>query len=676
MRRDPADSVRPILQALARVIVSDRRAVALASQKAEILLANPPARRLGIAQDTLTARFDWPALCIRARRAGSLTIDWQESGHSFDGELVHVPLGPADGFLLRLSESDQESTWLRNRARAATLLRVAHDLRTPIQSLLAAAEALAPRAPASGGSQPAGEIAGETDSAKAGIRRAAELALDHISNVLAVIRGEQNRKGGQPDEDFRIVEEVASLIALVRPIAEARATELHLTIEAPRDLTLHGPVRFIRALCQNLIDNSVNHGGGRVELRLSCSPLAAPLPVTDPITDPATGPATGPDAEIWRVRLDLLDEGGGLPAAQRARLSEALGLPMDDPGPQISSQDGRPSAGLNVLAHALRQLGGHITIKDRGRDGGPVTPGGDSRVIGTIFTVIFSLPGSLRASPPAEPSGLTASRPADPARTPLAGRRILLVEDSPSSRDWLTHVLQAAGAEAHPVGSGPEALAFLSRSDNAAEVDLVLTDVTLPRMTGIELAARLRAGDPAAATPWRGKVVGLTAHADERVRAACLRAGMVRVLEKPIQPATLSHALAEVLNEEAEGAPPPGPASPPRPIPLEAPLNPAVTADLIAQIGLDSTRNFMRRALSEAGSVLDDLLAEGVGPDTGRRLHAATGACGLTGLQMVEKYLREIEQRVNRNRTVPAALTDALSAALKQTAVQIAEIAA
>ncbi|MEH6776215.1 MAG: sensor histidine kinase, partial [Cereibacter changlensis] len=367
-RRERAEAVRPILQALARMIVTDRRAVVLASPGAEILLANLSAQRLGIGRDQLLSRLDWPGLRAGARRAGSAPVTWQLGDQQFDGELVHVPLGPADSYMLRLAESDQEATWLRNRARSALLMRVAHDLRTPIQSLLTAADGL---------TRPGGESAAE---ASPRIRRAAELALDHIGNVLAVVRGEQSQKGSQPDEDFRIVDELTSLVAMIDPIARARATELQLSVDAPAGLTLFGPLRFVRALCQNLIDNSVHHGGGRIELRLSCAPLAEALP----------GDETG--AELWGIRLELADEGGGLPSAQRARLMRALGLPPDEAGGEPVASGQRPSAGLEVLAHALRQLGGRMTIADRGADGAPLAPGGGGRVIGTLFTVSLSLP--------------------------------------------------------------------------------------------------------------------------------------------------------------------------------------------------------------------------------------------------------------------------------------------
>lgn len=656
LRKDLADTVRPILQAMARVIATDRRAVALVSHKGEILLANAAAQKLGLTRNALLSRLDWPGLSSRARRAGAVAASWSEGDQTFDGEVVHVPLGQAEGYLLRFAESDQESTWLRNRARSATLMRVAHDLRTPIQSLLASANALAD----------AGEIPGEAGQK---MRRAAGLALDHISNVLAVVRGEQGRRGGQPDEDFRIVEEIESLVDLVEPIARARATEVILSVDAPPDLVLHGPLRFVRALCQNLIDNSVNHGGGRVELRLSCTRLGAPLPAGEPGDDPAD--------EIWRVGLELLDEGGGLPAAQKARLAEALGLSGEEAAVPEAEPGKRPSAGMNVLAHALRQLGGRITLHDRGSDGLPLPPGAGGRVIGSIFRVSFSLPRAPELAT-ATPATSPPRKPADGAG--LEGRRILLVEDSPSSRDWLTHLLRSYGAEVIAVGSGPEALAQLSRDEVAAGVDLVLTDITLPRMSGIELASRLRRGDAASANPWQGKIVGLTAHADEGIRDACLQSGMAAILEKPIQPAALCKTLVRILQD----APLKGPVAPAPAAPLSAALpsetaaavtaratagliSPQVSADLIELLGLQPAREFMLRALAEAQVVLDELRREGCGPDTGRRLHAATGASGLTGLTLVERRLRAIELAVKEGQGALDPLLSDLQAAVLET---------
>lgn len=177
---------RPVVQVIARLIATDRRAALLASETGNILLANAPAKALGLGSTPLQQVFggqgplalegEWPDMMARARRAGSVRVCANRGGQPLEGELVALPVGPATGFFLRLSDSEDEATWLRNRARAATLLRVAHDLRTPIQSLLASAEGL---------------IAGDAPEpgALARLRRAADLSLQHVSNVLSVLRG-------------------------------------------------------------------------------------------------------------------------------------------------------------------------------------------------------------------------------------------------------------------------------------------------------------------------------------------------------------------------------------------------------------------------------------------------------------------------------------------------------
>ncbi|MFN3526015.1 MAG: response regulator, partial [Paracoccus sp. (in: a-proteobacteria)] len=457
----------------------------------------------------------------------------------------------------------------------------------------------------------------------------AELALDHISNVLSVIQGEQGVRGGQPDEDFRIVDEITSMVALVEPIASARATRISLTVDAPEDLTLKGPLRFVRALCQNLIDNSVNHGGGQIDLTLTCRSLNE----SDASDDGAPDDGSTGD---WYVGIELRDEGGGLPYAQKKRLAEALGLMLESAAPHGTTLDKRPSAGLNVLAHALRQLGGRIEINDRGSDGNPMALGSEGRVIGTVFRASFTLP---RAPDMTQ----AATVPEEGAETPLAGQTLLLVEDSPSTRDWLAHVLQSFGAEVFAAGSGPEALALLSRPDMAEKIGLVLTDVSLPRMNGIELARRLSHGDPTSAAGWRGVIVGLTAHSDDSIRNACRQAGMSFILQKPIPPIRLCAALVDALSgsrldddrnsTRADFGP--------------ALVDPAVVRDLFERLGAEPARGFIHRALNEAQSVVDELREDGIGEETGRRLHAATGAAGMTGLVVVESHLRDLEGAID-----------------------------
>ncbi len=637
-RHIEAAAVRPVLQAIARLIATDRRAVLLATERTEILLANAPANRLGLGSPELQQHVDWAELCTAARKAGSVAVSITLAEAEFEGEVVHLPLGRADGFLLRLSENDHEAAWLRNRTRTATLMRVAHDLRTPIQSLLATAENLLDKT----------SIGASADGqdARAQLARAAEVALDHISNVLAVIRGEQSATGLLPDEDFSITGELRSLLAMVSPIATGRGAEVVLHLDPPHDVWVNGPVRFVRALCQNMIDNSIKYGGPSIDVHLTCMPA--------------------PDADQdLAITVEVRDLGGGLPPEQKTRLQKALGGDATAPttNPAAPGRAGRPSAGLNVLAHALRQLGGTLEVLDRGADGGALPEETKGPVTGTILRARFTL---TAADPP------SAARQPDEKGGSLDGVAILLVEDSPASRDWLVHVLQRAGAKVRASGNGKEALALIERPDISTATDLVLTDMTLPYMNGVELAWRIQAGQASGKLNWTGPILGLTAHVDEKIREACHNAGILKVLEKPIRPAELCAAIRDALRPS--GQPDEKPTEPAATNgdtdgrkPDESLLSSSVVGDLVDQLGQDGARGFMRRALAEARSVADKLRRDGPDGDSGRLLHAATGACGLTGLTRVERSLRAIELALETPGTDLAPLYADLDAALQRT---------
>ena len=609
-----ATTVRPVLQAIARLISTDRRAVILATDKAEVLLSNAPATRVGMDTEGLSTAFDWPVLCARARRAGSIAVSKNFRNTELEGELVYVPLGAADSFMLRLAETDQEAAVLRNRTRTATLLRVSHDLRTPIQSLLTATDAMLNS-----------KDIGTADTRRDQMQRSAQLALSHIDNVIKVIRGELTTADIQSDEDFSLAEEVRATLDMIRPIAGTRGTSVALTIAPPAEERVNGPVRFVRALLQNMFDNSVKHGGTKVEVRV-------------------TSESTAETAAKRNILVEVSDLGGGLPEAQKARLMRAIDLAdislARQSGAASGPAEGRPSAGLNVLAYALSQLGGTLEVFDRGEDGEAIAEGSTAKVAGTILRARFDLAVAEEAAHPA-----TAPHPVAVDSQLLRGIGVLVVEDSPSSRDWVVHCLRAAGAQVVAVENGLRALEALQGPDAVANIDLLLTDMTLPYINGLELVQQIIAQQTSGALAWRGKILGLSAHIDDDLRKACLKLGMAQLLEKPIRSVDLCRSVQDVVRASScDIAPMPdqkaaGGADCSRADPLAE----SMVKELVAQLGLDTARGFMLRARSEAQAVFEDIMHQGMHADTGRMLHAATGACGLTGLKLLERSLRELE---------------------------------
>ncbi|WP_417271885.1 response regulator [Celeribacter halophilus] len=615
--------MRPIIQTIARMIATDRRPSVLASEGGKVLLANAPAQRLLLDQEGIHDSLDWSGLCAQAHRAGSIPVSLTLGTDTLEGEIVHLSLGAGDGYLLRLASNDLEATWLRNRSRAATLMRVAHDLRTPIQSLLATAENVL-----DDGGQASEE---QRNKAREQLQQTAEVALDHISNVLGVIRGEQSVAGIRPDETFNLTEELRTLVMMISPIARNQDVALKLWLDPHEDIWVHGPVRFVRALFQNIIDNSAKYGGKEVEIGLTCRPLPSP--------------ETG--VERLKIILTVKDMGGGIPPEQQARLRAALGQGDAAQPPAVTERKDRPSAGMNVLAHALRQLGGTLELSDRYAEGAENDRADHAKdVIGTTIKATFMLQKGEKADnfSPSAPPEQDAS---------LQGVSMILVEDSPTSRDWLQHILTSAGAKVWPAGNGIEALSLLDKSEIADNLDLILTDMTLPYMSGVEFAQRVRQTRKGG---WNGPILALTAHVVDEIITACHKAGIAKVLEKPIRPAQLSAAILAVLHKPDESEPP---------VPhqskvaktsqtVTAVLKDEVVQDLLSQLGTEGAMTYMQRAHAEAKDILTKLKSDGVGPDTGRMLHAATGVSSLTGLGALENCLRTMECAFDEGGDLPS----------------------
>ncbi len=128
---------------------------------------------------------------------------------------------------------------------------------------------------------------------------------------------------------------------------------------------------------------------------------------------------------------------------------------------------------------------------------------------------------------------------ASPRSVPADGLNVLVVDDSSTNRLILTRMLEALG---HKVETAPDGeRAVLRTSDRL--FDLVLMDVQMPGIGGIEAARQIRAlGGAAASTP----IVAVTADTSDSDRAAYVAVGMEGVVSKPLTPANLQAEIARV----------------------------------------------------------------------------------------------------------------------------------
>ena len=122
--------------------------------------------------------------------------------------------------------------------------------------------------------------------------------------------------------------------------------------------------------------------------------------------------------------------------------------------------------------------------------------------------------------------------------------KILLAEDNPVNQKLALRLLERMGYHADVAGNGLEAIAAIEGS----VYDVVLMDVQMPELDGLEATRRIRARWPGAAGP---RIVAMTANAMEGDRETCLAAGMDDYVSKPIRPETLGAALTATTRRDA-----------------------------------------------------------------------------------------------------------------------------
>ena len=215
------------------------------------------------------------------------------------------------------------------------------------------------------------------------------------------------------------------------------------------------------------------------------------------------------------ARLSFQDTGVGLDPSTRARIFDPF---------FTTKERGRGTGlGLSAVYGIMKQSGGAVTVESE--------PGRGAR-----FDLYFPL-----VAP--EPERIEAARGAD--APPRGHGRVLLVEDEDMVRDLLREALASAGFDVIAASHGPEALEALER--DGAPIDLLVTDVVMPRMSGPELARRLsehRAGL---------RVLFISGYtADELSNRVSFDHG-TGFLQKPFSPPALIRKIHELLEAPVGG---------------------------------------------------------------------------------------------------------------------------
>ncbi len=240
--------------------------------------------------------------------------------------------------------------------------------------------------------------------------------------------------------------------------------------------------------------------------------------------------------------------------------------------------------------------------------------------------------------------------PAAAARRPAGGDRLdglraLLVEDNALNQEIASGLLRQRGAEVELAGNGLEALELLA-SRGAGHFDVVLMDLQMPVLDGLEATRRLRAMPGFESLP----VLAMTAHALDDERDRCLAVGMQGHIAKPLNIERFIASLAPYRRETRAALPPP--TVPPAAEPVSLPPMPALDVRAALQ-RFDGREALYRRTLlgfaGSHGNGLADwwrLLAEGGFDELRREVHTLHGLAGTIGAEALAEQARQLERAV------------------------------
>ena len=409
------------------------------------------------------------------------------------------------------------------QAKSDFLATMSHEVRTPMNGVLGLTEML---------------LDTDLDEQQRGyaetLHRSGEALLGILNAVLDLSKIEAGKLVLEPVA-FELAHSVGDVLALLAPVAAEK--HLALTVRYAPDCPVHlvGDPGRVRQVLFNLVGNALKFTErGHVRVDVQCVDRTGPRCI---------------------LRIAVEDTGIGISEQARGRLFQ----PFAQADASTTRQFGGTGLGLAICRQLVKLMGGEIGLDSR--EGGGST---------FWFTLLLGIdkacdeqrdeqrdpqrdpqraavpgaahPAQIAAMPPGG-AGVSGRRLARSALPALRGR-VLLAEDNEINRTVARTALRRMGLEVLEAHNGREALECWA----AGRFDLILMDVHMPEMDGLEATRTIRGREPAGA---RVPIIAMTANVLEESREKCAQAGMDDFVAKPFRREQLAAVLERWLHTAA-----------------------------------------------------------------------------------------------------------------------------